>query len=148
MLFGLGASLAGVLLFASAPNVDWIFVGRAFMGIGVGLSAAPSAAAMVEFSAAGQSDRAGSITTAAQALGLALAMLVGGGLIAYAPFPTRLNFWVLFVVLVALFTATWFLPRHTSNEASGRWRPKFFRVPRGLYTIFATSAAANRRCVT
>jgi hypothetical protein len=52
---------------------------------------------MVEFSPAGQASRAGSITTAAQALGLALALLVGGALIAYAPLPTRLNFWVLFV---------------------------------------------------
>jgi hypothetical protein len=67
------------------------------MGVGVGLTAAPAAAAMVEFSPAGQSSRAGSITTAAQALGLALALLVGGALIAYAPFPIRLNFWVLFV---------------------------------------------------
>jgi len=142
MLLGLGASLVGVLLFATAPNVNWIFVGRAFMGVGVGLSAAPSAAAMVEYSPAGQSDRAGSITTAAQALGLALAMLVGGALIAYAPLPTRLNFWVLSVVLGLLFLATWFLPRRFSNKASGRWRPKLFKVPSGLYVIFATSAAA------
>jgi predicted MFS family arabinose efflux permease len=142
MLLGLGASLVGVLLFATAPNVNWIFVGRAFMGVGVGLSAAPSAAAMVEFSPAGQSDRAGSITTAAQALGLALAMLVGGALIAYAPLPTRLNFWVLSVALALLFLATWFLPRRISNKASGRWRPKLFKVPSGLFLIFATSAAA------
>jgi predicted MFS family arabinose efflux permease len=126
----------------SAPNVHWVFLGRAFMGVGVGLSAAPSAAAMVEFSPPRQSGRAGSITTAAQALGLALAMVVGGALIAYAPLPTRLNFWVLSVVLAALFFATWFLPRHRSNESAGRWRPKLFVVPRGLYTIFATSAAA------
>jgi predicted MFS family arabinose efflux permease len=142
MLLGLGASLVGVLLFATAPNVNWIFLGRAFMGVGVGLSAAPSAAAMVEFSPPGQADRAGSITTAAQALGLALAMLMGGALIAYAPLPTRLNFWVLSVVLAVLFLATWFLPRRSANKASGRWQPKLFKVPRGLYLIFATSAAA------
>jgi MFS family permease len=71
MLIGLGASLMGVLLFAIAPSVYWIFPGRFFMGVGVGLSAAPSAAAMVEFSPAGQASRAGSITTVAQALGLA-----------------------------------------------------------------------------
>jgi MFS family permease len=115
ILFGLAASMIGVILFAVAPNVDWIFLGRAFMGIGVGLSASPSAAALVEFSPAGQSKRAGSITTAAQSLGLALATLVGGALIEYAPFPTRLNFWVLFAVIAVIFTATWFLPRHTSR---------------------------------
>ena len=54
MLLGLGASLTGVLLFAAAPNVSWIFVGRAFMRVGVGRSAEPSAAAMVEFSPPGQ----------------------------------------------------------------------------------------------
>jgi hypothetical protein len=69
-------------------------------------------------------------------------MLVGGALIAYAPLPTRLNFWVLSVVLAVLFLATWFLPRRFSNKASGRWRPKLFRVPSGLFVIFATSAAA------
>jgi MFS family permease len=142
MLIGLGASLTGVLLFATAPSVYWIFLGRFFMGVGVGLSAAPSAAAMVEFSPAGQTGRAGSITTAAQALGLALALLVGGALIAYAPFPTRLNFWVLFVVIAAIFSATWFLPRHSSSKASGVWRPKLFKVAPGLYKTFATSAAA------
>src|SRR5271163_3183944 len=115
MLLGLAASLLGVVLFAIAPTVEWIFVGRAFMGIGVGLSASPSAAALVEFSPAGQSKRAGAITTAAQSLGLALALLVGGALIAYAPFPTRLNFWVLFAVIAAVLSATWFLPRHTLN---------------------------------
>jgi predicted MFS family arabinose efflux permease len=142
MLLGLAASFLGVLLFAVAPSVDWLFVGRAFMGIGVGLSASPSAAALVEFSPAGQSKRAGSVTTAAQSLGLALALLVGGTLIEYAPLPARLNFWVLSVVIAAVFVATWFLPRHTSGEATGPWRPKIPSVPKALYRIFATSTVS------
>jgi MFS family permease len=101
---------------------------------------------MVEFSPAGQSSRAGSITTAAQALGIALAMLVGGGLIQYAPFPTRLNFWTLFVVIAAVFAATWFLPRHTSGEASGKWRPKAPFIPKGLRWIFTISTTAVTMC--
>jgi hypothetical protein len=32
MLLGLGASLAGALLFAVAPDVWWVFAGRAFIG--------------------------------------------------------------------------------------------------------------------
>jgi hypothetical protein len=142
MLLGLAASLLGVLLFAVAPTVHWIFIGRAFMGIGVGLSASPSAAALVEFSPAGQSKRAGAITTAAQSLGLALALLVGGALIEYAPLPARLNFGVLSVVIGLVFIATWFLPRHTSGEASGPWRPKIPSVPKALYQIFATSTVS------
>jgi MFS family permease len=142
MLLGLAASLVGVLLFAIAPTVQWIFIGRAFMGIGVGLSASPSAAALVEFSPAGQSKRAGAITAAAQSLGLALALLVGGALIEYAPIPARLNFLVLAAVIGGIFVAAWHLPRHTSGEASGPWRPKIPSVPKALYRIFATSTVS------
>src|SRR5258707_10043469 len=49
MLVGLGASLAGALLFAVAPNVLWLFAARALMGVGVGLTAGPSTAAVGEF---------------------------------------------------------------------------------------------------
>lgn len=139
ILFGLGASLLGVLLFAVAPNVSWLFVGRALMGVGVGLSAGPASAAMLEFSAPGESKRASSINTAAQASGLALATLIGGGLIQYAPFPTRLNFWALFIVLAAVFAAAWFLPRQPSAKASKPWRPKAPVIPRGIRKVFAVS---------
>ena len=39
MLLGLGASLIGAVLFAVAPDIWWVFAGRDFMGVGVGLSA-------------------------------------------------------------------------------------------------------------
>jgi MFS family permease len=97
---------------------------------------------MLEFSAAGQETRASSITTVAQMIGLALATIVGGALIQYAPYPTHLNFWVLLVVLAILFAAAWFLPRPVSNKAPGRWQPKLPSIPRGIRKIFATSAIA------
>jgi MFS family permease len=142
ILLGLTASLAGVLLFALAPDVSWVFAGRALMGVGVGLSLSPATAAMVEFSALGQAKRASSITTAATALGLALATLVGGALIQYAPFPTHLNFWVLFVVIAVVIGAAWFLPRHTRDQDLGRWRPRLPGIPRGLRKVFIVSAVS------
>src|SRR5258706_3928510 len=39
----------------------------------------------------------------ATGVGFALATLIGGALIEYAPYPMHLNFWVLFIVLIALF---------------------------------------------
>jgi len=39
ILWGVGASLFGTLLLALAPDVLWLFAGRAFMGVGVGLTA-------------------------------------------------------------------------------------------------------------
>jgi predicted MFS family arabinose efflux permease len=142
ILLGLTASLIGVLLFAIAPNVGWVFVGRAFMGIGVGLSLSPASAAMVEFSAAGKKAQASSLTTASTAVGLILATLVGGSLIEYAPLPTHLNFWVLSAVVAGVLLTAWFLPRHTAVEANGRWRPRPLSIPRGLRSTFAKSALA------
>ncbi|WNV88915.1 MFS transporter [Umezawaea sp. Da 62-37] len=142
ILLGLGANLVGTLLFAVAPDVGWVFVGRAFMGVGVGLSMSPSTAAMVEFSPAGQAKRASSTTTASTAAGLVLATLVGGALIEYAPFPTHLNFWVLTVVITAVLGAAWLLPRESPTGAAGPWRPRIPFIPKGLGVLFATAALA------
>src|ERR1700686_5017670 len=142
ILIGLSSSLLGAALFAVAPNVLWVFIGRAFIGIGVGLCAGPAAAALLEFSAAGQETRASSVNTLAQAVGIVLATIVGGALIQYAPYPTHLNFWVLLVVLAILSAAAWFLPRPASNTAKGRWRPKLPSIPRGIRKIFAAAAIA------
>src|SRR6266446_9537796 len=60
MLAGLFASLGGALLFAVAPDVWWVFAGRALMGIGVGLAASPSTAAILEFSSPERAKRAAS----------------------------------------------------------------------------------------
>jgi MFS family permease len=142
MLLGLCASLLGVLLFAVAPDVTWLLVGRAFMGIGVGLSAGPSAAAVVEFSAPGKAKQAGAITTAAQALGLAAALIISGALIQYAPLPTRLSFLVLVLVLLATLAGTWCLPRHTPAESKKAWKPRLPSIHKPLRRVFLVAVTA------
>jgi predicted MFS family arabinose efflux permease len=142
MLLGLGASLVGTVLFAVAPNVWWIFAGRAFMGVGVGLSAGPSTAAILEFGSHQDARRAASLTMTAQAGGFATALLVGGALTQYAPWPTRLCFWVFAVLLAALVIATWFLPRHVLGGEAGTWRSRMPFVPKDIRRSFVTAAAA------
>ena len=142
MLAGLGASLVGALLFALAPNVGWVFAARALMGIGVGLSAGPSTAAILEFCHGQDARRAASLTMLAQAGGFAAALLLGGALIQYGPWPTRLCFWVLAVLLAALLVSAWFLQRQASGPASGDWRSRLPSVPKPMRRTFATTAAA------
>lgn len=152
MLVGLGASLAGTLLFAVAPDVLWLFAGRALMGVGVGLTAGPSTAAVVVFAAAGpagnSSQRAALIATVAQAAGFAAALLLGGALIAYAPWPTRLSFWVLAMLLALLLVATWFLPRRATTGTRMVWRPRLPYVPREVRKAFATASVAMMTAYT
>jgi len=142
ILLGLAAMLVGALLFAVAPDIAVVFVGRAFMGIGVGLALSPASAAVLEFSRPGRESTAGSVTTAGTALGLALATLIGGLLIQYAPFPLHLDFWVLAVAIAAVAAAVWFLPRHTRDEARGRWHPRGVTVAPGIRLLYTVAALA------
>ena len=142
IVLGLAAILVGVLLFAVAPSVVWVFAGRAFMGLGVGLSLSPASAAMVDFSPPGQVARASSITTAATATGLALATLAGGALVQYAPFPLHLDYWLLAVIVTVVLALAWFLPRHVAGESTQPWRLRGLTIPRGLRGVFATAALA------
>ncbi len=132
MLASLFASLAGALLFAVAPDVWWVFAGRAMMGIGVGLAASSSTAAILEFTSPERAKSAALVTMGAQAIGFPAALLLGGALTEYGPWPTRLCFWVLALFLIVLLIGTWFLPRHTPGAAGGDWRS---RMPlfRGVY---------------
>lgn len=130
ILMGLGALAAGAIAFGLAPDLTWVFIGRALMGVGVGLSLSPATAAMVEFGGRDGARRASSATTAATATGLALATIVGGALVQYAPAPLHLSFWVLTAVTVVVGGFAYFLPRHTRDEDAGRWRPRLPRMPR------------------
>src|SRR5246500_2228232 len=142
MLAGLLASLVGALLFAVAPDVWWVFAGRALMGIGVGLAASPSTAAILEFSSPESAKHAASVTMGAQAGGFAAALLFGGALTEYGPWPTRLCFWVLSLFLIVLLIGTWLLPRHTPGSAGGDWRSRMPSVPEHLRRNYAVSSTA------
>jgi MFS family permease len=142
MLAGLFASLVGALLFAVAPDVCWIFAGRALMGIGVGLAAGPSTAAILEFSSPERAKSAAAVTMAAQAAGFAAALLLGGASTEYGPWPTRLCFWILVVFLMLLLCATWFLPRHTVGDMGRDRRSRMPSVPKDMRRVFAVSSTA------
>jgi MFS family permease len=137
ILIGLGALALGSTVFGLAPDLAWVFVGRGLMGLGVGLALSPATAAMIEFGGPSRAHRASSTTTAATATGLALATLVGGALVQYAPFPLHLTFWVLTAVTVITGVLAWFFPRHTPDESTGRWRPRGLAVPTGARREFA-----------
>jgi MFS family permease len=143
ILVGLAAELFGVLLFALAQDVWWLYVGRAVTGLGVGLSLSPATAAMVEFSPAKLAGRASSITTAVTSGAVAVAFLLGGGLIQYAPLPLHLDYVALDAVIVTVLVAAWFLPRHTRAQSREPWRPSVsVVVPAQHRRAFAAAAAA------
>ncbi|TDG09790.1 MFS transporter [Paraburkholderia guartelaensis] len=142
MLLGLGASFLGALILALANDVSWLFVARAFMGVGVGLTAGPATAAMVEFNEGGAPRRASVVATAAQAAGFAAALILGGTLTQYAPWPLHLVFWLLALLIAALFIVTWFLPQQVERDAAGGWTPSLPSVPQRARKAFMVAAFA------
>ncbi|MER6981926.1 MFS transporter [Streptomyces carpinensis] len=142
MLLGLAAELIGVLLFVLATDVTWLLAGRVFMGLGVGLSLSPASVAMVEFGPRGQEKRAGAIGTAVSALGIALAMVVGGALTEYGPYPLRLNFLVLAAAIAVVACFVMAMPHHTAEETAEPWRVRTIVIPRGNRVVFAAGSIA------
>jgi MFS family permease len=111
------------------------------MGIGVGLSASPSTAAILEFTSPERAKSAALVTMGAQAIGFAAALLLGGALTEYGPWPTRLCFWILALFLIILLIGTWLLPRHTGG-AGGDSRSRMPSVPKDVRLAFAVSSTA------
>jgi MFS family permease len=140
MALGLAADLVGVLMFALAPDVAWLLIGRAFMGLGVGLSLSPANVAMVEFSPPGREQRAGALGTAISAVGIGLAMVVGGALTQYVPDPLHLNFFVLAATILVVTVFVLGMPRHTRDETRERWRIRTVTIPRGNRGIFVAGS--------
>src|SRR5229473_2100170 len=136
------------LLFSVASDVWWVFAGRALMGIGVGLAASPSTAAILEFTSPERAKSAALVTMVAQAIGFAAALLLGGALTEYGPWPTRLCFWILAVLLLILLTGTWFLPRRAAGGVVGDWRSKMPSVPKHVRRAFAVSSTAMAAAYT
>ena len=142
MLVGVSAMALGALLFALAPSVGWVYLGRALSGAGVALALTPATAAVHELHAEDKKSRASAVTTAATAVGLALATVVGGALTEYAPAPLHLSFWVLVAVTGAVLPLIWMMPRDERPEGLGPWRPRPVRIGRDLRRAYVASALA------
>lgn len=138
ILLGLASIFIGVLIFALAPQEQWLFAGRVFQGLGVGLSLSPAGAALVELDP--KRNRASTVNTVAIAVGLTLATVVGGALVQYGPAPRALTFWVLLAVVLVVFVAAVFLPRHVRDEDLPAWRPRPIHVPKAIRGVLAVAA--------
>jgi MFS family permease len=140
MLFGIALIASAAVLFAVAPNVGWLFAGRALQGVGTGFAIGAASAALVENNVSKNPRFPSSLTAASTAAGLTLALLASGALAQLAPLPLVLSFVLLFVLAVVAFALVAATPDDRAASHDGRWRPQpSIRLPRGIARKFIVS---------
>lgn len=140
LLLALGIEMVGMLAFAEARGVAWLFAARALQGVGTGLAMGAISAALLDLQP-DHSPRLGALLGVAAPMGgLAVGALGAGLLVEYGPDPTRLVYWLLlgaFAVAGVIATA---VPE--TVQRNGPWlhvlRPRI-AVPSALRGAFIAS---------
>lgn len=148
MLIGVAFVAVSAIVFAVAPNVVWLFVGRVLQGAGSGLAVGAATAALVEHNVSTNPRFASSMATVSTSTGLALALIVSGALAQFVPLPLVLSYIVLFVLAVGALIALWATP-DDRPAFSPRWRPQPLTVSAGIRLTFvvATLSASIALCI-
>jgi MFS family permease len=115
-LAAIGVAGFASLLFLFARDTAWLFWGRAFSGLGIGLAAGAGSAWLTELSR--NKAEAAVMLTATNFLGLAIGAALAGLLAQYAPWPRHLIFVVYLFIALGSFAAI-SITEETVSVASG-----------------------------
>jgi MFS family permease len=142
---GFATATLGLLLFAVAPGLEWLFVARAIQGLATGMVTGAASAALVELDSDPFSDRAALFAALAQAGGTAAGPLIAGMLAEWAPARLVLPFAIFSGLGVVAVVASLAIPEpgHVTPGPLRMVRPS---VPSEIRVLFArvslTAAAA------
>lgn len=145
-----GVALIGVsaLVFAFAPHVGFLYVGRVLQGAGAGLAMGAATASLIENNTTHSPRFASTTATVATATGLTVALLLSGVLAEHLPLPLVWSYIVLFA-LAAASTAALLATPDDQPSAKARWRPQAPFVPAGIRIgfVIATLSVSLAYCV-
>ncbi|WP_162958679.1 MFS transporter [Nocardia yunnanensis] len=130
--------LAGTLAFAEARSVAWLFAARIVQGIATGLATGAITATLIDLQPA--ESRIGALmTNVAAAGGLAVGAISSGLLVAYAPAPTRLVYWLLAAAFTVIVIGVLLIPETVRPDGRGlaSLKPKV-SVPQPVRAAFLT----------
>src|SRR5690242_6872270 len=139
LLMGLAAGAAGLIVFALAESTAWLFAGRAFQGLAVGMASSAATAALVELEPDSDARRPALLAGLAQAGGSGAGPLVAGLLAEWAAAPLRLPYIVLLAATAAVALLALRVPEPVRGP-SGRWQVTRPAVPADIRRPFARVA--------
>jgi MFS family permease len=118
LLLALSLQIAGMLLFAEAQSVLWLFAARILQGIATGIAIAAISAALIDLQPP-RNPRLGALLAAAAPMsGLAAGALGSGLLVQYGPDPTRLVYWLLLAAFALVTLLACALPETVERNPS------------------------------
>jgi MFS family permease len=144
MALGFATATAGLVVFAVASSLAWLFLARAIQGLAVGMISGAAAAALVELDPAPHEDRAALVAALAQAGGSAFGPFLAGMLAEWAPWRLHLPFYVFACLGVVATVAALMIsePGRVSGGGLTIVRPSVPRAIRGLFARASLTGAA------
>src|SRR4051794_1441342 len=136
MAAGFATATTGLVLFAVASSLLWLFAARAVQGLAVGMISGAAAAALVELDPVPQEDRAALFAALAQAGGSASGPLIAGMLAEWAPARLVLPFAIFACLGVVATVAALAIPE-PGRVLGGRITVVRPSVPREIRALFA-----------
>ena len=137
LFFALAIEMVGMVMFAEAESVAWLFAARILQGVATGIAMGAISAALLDLQPDDRPRLGALVGVAAPLSGLATGAIVSGLLVQYGPEPTRLVYWLLlggFALATLLAVAVPETVRANGSWAAGV-RPRV-AVPGPLRTAF------------
>jgi MFS family permease len=144
ILAGLAVGIAGLMLFALANSVVWLFAARAAQGLSVAMISGAAVAALAELEPDRDAWRSALVATLALTAGSAIAPFLGGALAQWAPDQLVVPYLVGIAIIAVFTVAALAIPETVANRQGG-WRIQRPGVPeeiRGPFTRIGVTGAA------
>lgn len=140
LLASLALLVVALVLFLVADGVGWLFAARALQGLSTGAAIGAAGAALLDLHPRGDMIRAGRLNGVASTGSMGLGILVAAVLVEHGPWPLRMPFVVVLVLVAVLLVGVWLMPEPVANRERFRLRPSWPHVPREIRGAFAFSS--------
>lgn len=128
---------ASVIVFAFADGVAWLYTARVLQGLAAGSSIGALSAGIIDFAGPERRGFATLVNSLVPPAGLALGALGAGGLVQFAPAPTKLVFFLLAALFVVVLVAVAAGPETERRQAGAlRSLAPRMRVPKRIRREF------------
>jgi MFS family permease len=135
ILAGLATGIAGLVLFALADSVPWLFAARAVQGLSVAMISGAAVAALTELEPAHDAWRSALVATLGLTAGSAIAPFLGGAIAQWAPDQLVLPYLVGVAIIVVVAGAALLIPE-TVTDRKGGWGIQRPGVPEEIRAPF------------